>query len=88
MFKKFLSLFKLENKIIQGVQLSLAETNTASQKEIKRLETEVENTKRMIDSINSKLHSRLTRIENLFEAEIKAKETARDELVRAKRLGK
>jgi len=88
MFKKLLKIFTIEERLTSSLQLSL---NGASQHLIGRLalfEKRIADNANHHDKVRSELNARLSRLEVLFAQELEAKEKARDELVKEKRLKK
>lgn len=88
MFKKLFGLFSLENRIMHGVASNL-QTNSASLlQKISILEKDISAKSQQIDKLESDINKRLAFIEYHFKDELAAKEKARDESVKAIRLGK
>lgn len=88
MLKKLFSLFSLENKIISSVGAHLQKSEMDNAARLNAFETRVFAGTQQLDKLEMGLNKRLTRLESLFETELLDKEKQRDELVRAKRLGK
>jgi cell division protein FtsB len=88
MFKKLRDLFSLEKRVIDGVSNHLAQHAAKTAERILILEKDIAAKAQQIDKLQADVNRRVGKIEILFADELTSKDKAREEHVKALRLGK
>lgn len=87
MLKKLFGIFSLERRIMEGTSNYLQSNTAALLQRLAILEKDIAAKAQQIDKLSMELNKRVGKIEILFAEEIRIKDYAREEHVKALRLG-
>ena len=88
MLQRLLGIHKLKKELTNLILKNHKISEDALKEKLATFDKRITSVTKQFDAFKMEMNQRLSRIEVLFEKELKEKEQIRDELVKAKRLGK